>query len=58
MQTIIVSLIILVALIYVGRKLLAVFRPGSSSCGGCCYGCSESGCSSFPLSQHKETEEK
>jgi hypothetical protein len=48
MQNLIVTLIIIVALFYVGRKLLNFFRPGASSCGCGCSGCSNTGCVTVP----------
>jgi len=58
MQNLIITLVLIVAFLYVSKKLLAVFRPGSSSCGGCCSGCSDSGCSSFPQVPDKRGKSK
>jgi len=45
MENLLIAVIILIALIYVGRNLVNAFRPGRSSCGCGCSGCSNSSCS-------------
>ena len=55
MQNLIVLLIVLAAVIYVGRRLYNSFRPGASSCGCGCSGCSNSGCS---LPRNKDSRRK
>ncbi len=51
MQTVAVILIVLLACIFVGRKLFSVFRAGGS-CGGC------SGCASGSCGADKEKKEE
>ena len=53
MQNLIVLLIVLAAVIYVGRRLYNSFRPGASSCGCGCSGCSNSGCSLPQKKNHR-----
>ena len=51
MQTLAVILIVLLACVFVGRKLFSAFRAGGS-CGGC------SGCASGSCSAPKSKEER
>ncbi len=53
MQHLIVALILVVALAYVVRKLFNSFRPGASSCGCGCSGCSTAGCLTPPEKKQK-----
>uniref|UniRef100_UPI0040563668 FeoB-associated Cys-rich membrane protein n=1 Tax=Candidatus Electronema sp. TaxID=2698783 RepID=UPI0040563668 len=52
MQTVAVIFIVLLACVFVGRKLFSAFRTGGSSCGGC------SGCVSGSCSAPKAKEEE
>ena len=55
MQNLIVFIIVIMAILYVGRRLYNSFRPGASSCGCGCSGCTNAGCS---LPQKKNSQEK
>jgi hypothetical protein len=55
MQNLVVTLIIIGALFYVGKRLVNSLRSGPSSCGCGCSGCATTGCSSIePAKKSKD----